>query len=90
MAWVFLNSSPVFVGLSLLTLSDDFKVGVFENTALLAALIHPNHIVYLCSWGSRSCRLTVIPITLGIGAQMAWRGAQNDVAQKLAPTKSGW
>ena len=39
---------------------------VLENTALLAALIHPNHIVYLCSWDSRACRLTVIPITLGI------------------------
>ena len=28
-----------------------------ENTALLAALTHPNHIVYLCSWGSLACRL---------------------------------
>jgi len=24
---------------------------VLENTALLAALVHPNHIVCLCSWG---------------------------------------
>ena len=38
----------------------------FENTALLAALTHPNHIVYLCSWGSLICRLPVIPMALGI------------------------
>ena len=39
---------------------------VLENTALLASLTHPNHIVFLCSWGSLVCRLPVIPITLGI------------------------
>ena len=39
---------------------------VLENAALLAALTRPNHIVYLCSWGSLPCRLPVIPITLGI------------------------
>jgi len=31
-----------------------------QATALLAALTRPNHIVYLCSWGSLICRLHVI------------------------------
>ncbi|AYO17654.1 hypothetical protein D0812_25210 [Vibrio owensii] len=37
----------------------------FDATALLPALVHPNHIADLCSWDSLVCRLAVAPTVLG-------------------------
>jgi hypothetical protein len=38
---------------------------VLEVAASLTAFTHPNHIAYLCSGDSLTCRLAAAPITLG-------------------------
>ncbi|TQO68180.1 hypothetical protein FLM05_01345 [Vibrio cholerae] len=38
---------------------------LLEAAAVLATFVHPNHIVYLCSWGL-TCRLPATPSSLGI------------------------
>ncbi|RNE65403.1 hypothetical protein EEJ34_06805 [Vibrio cholerae] len=39
---------------------------LLEAAAVLATFVHPNHIVYLCSWDSLTCRLPATPSGLGI------------------------
>ena len=44
----------------------DFIPVIIENTRVLTALAHPNHLVSLSSGDSLACRLLVFPMILGI------------------------